>query len=184
MRKRGIGLLYDLAEYFALAVGSIGLIGVDVNSSCVVGANANYYIAEDQASLLGVNLQAYNFTVGNAHLSSVLGGGVDVTHGNDHALAQFYFAAGTYQLAGSRAFQHAGLTDGGVDTDGTGIGQRQLNLGLLSGGAQNRYSCQSLLGAYNINSLLAGELTRLGEVLLLVQNSVCANRTFRCSSER
>ena len=169
-------LLYDLAVNFALAVGSIGLIGIDVNNSCIVGAYTNYYITKDQVSLLSVNLQAYNFAVGYAQLSSILGSGVDMTHGNDHALSQLHFAAGTYQLASSRTFQHTGLTDRSINTDGTGIGHGQLYLGLLSGGAQNQYSCQSLLGAYNINSLFTGELTGLREVLLLMQNGICTEQ--------
>ena len=50
-------LLYDLAVNFALAVGSIGLISIDVNNSCIVGAYTNYYITKDQLKPLQVILR-------------------------------------------------------------------------------------------------------------------------------
>lgn len=168
-------LLYDLAVNFALAVGSIGLIGIDVNNSCIVGAYTNYYITKDQVSLLSVNLQAYNFAVGYAQLSSILGSGVDMTHGNDHSPQSAPLRRRDLPACSQQNLPAHRTHGSEHQYDGTGIGHGQLYLGLLSGGAQNRTLAESSWGLQHQLSLRR-RTTGLREVLLLMQNGICTEQ--------
>ena len=112
------------------------LIGIDVHSQGIAGADAHYHVAEYQRAAVAVDLDGYNILILAAEGLGVGGGHVNVTLGGDDALFQHHFTLGANQLAGTAAFQIAAFTDGGLYADAARVGQAQLHLGFLAAGAQ------------------------------------------------
>ena len=90
------------------------LIGVDVHSSSELGANANYYVAEDQAAIFALNLYADDLLIGYAKTFCIRGSQVDVTLCSDHALGELYLAGRSYQLARTGSGYVTALTNGTI----------------------------------------------------------------------
>ncbi len=128
-------LFYDLAVYGSCAACRIGLVGVNVHGQCVFGAYADDYVAEYQASAVGVYFYGYYVFVFYAKLLGILGSCVDVALCCNYAFLKLYFSCRSYQLAGAASCYVAGLTDRGRYSDGTGVCEGQLDLGLRSYGA-------------------------------------------------
>jgi hypothetical protein len=99
---------------------------------------------------------------------------VDVTLCSDNAFNKVNLAARTNELASGRACGVAAFTNGGIDSEGTSIGEGNLNLRCLTCGTENRYVGNGLLGAYDGNSFFASVLTGLAELLLIVKGCALA----------
>ena len=80
---------------------------------------------------------------------------------NDNALGKLYLAAGTNQLAGTRACNVAALSDRSSNADRTSIGSGKLNLVCASYGTEDRNVCERLLRTNDLDSFLTGKLTGL-----------------------
>jgi hypothetical protein len=92
---------------------------------------------------------------------------VNVTLCGDHALGEFYLAGRAYQLARAGSGYVTALTNGSFHAQGAGIGEGYFYLRSRSCGTENDYVGDGLLGAHNGNSLLAGELAGLAQILLV-----------------
>ena len=164
-------LLDDFAVAFAECTGSVGFVSVDVHSGSELGAYADNNIAEDEASAVGVDLDGYDFLVSNACSFSISGSEVDVTLCSDNAFSDFNFTCGTNELARAGTCNVTGFTNGSVYAEGTCVGEGDFNLSSGTCGAEDDYIGNGLLGTNNGNSFFAGELTGLGQILLMGKGS-------------
>ena len=160
-------LLDDFAVAFAECACSVGFVGVDVHSSSKLGAYADNNVAEDEASAVGVDLNGNDLLVSNA----CSGSEVDVTLCSDNAFSDFNFTCGANELARAGTCNVTGFTNGSVYAEGTCVGEGDFNLSSRTGGTEDDYIGNGLLGAYNGNSFFASELTGLGQILLMGQGS-------------
>ena len=96
-------LLNQLANGSCGAAGSVGLVGVDVHGGIAAFAYTDLNVVEDQASVLGVDLDLNNLAVAYASLFGLSGADVQVTFCNDDAFRNLYFTGRADQLAGSAA---------------------------------------------------------------------------------
>jgi hypothetical protein len=103
---------------------------------------------------------------------------VNVTLCSDYALGELNLTGRSNQLACAGAGYVAALTNGSLYTQGAGIGQRNFHLGSRSCGTENDYVSDGLLGAYNGNSLLAGELAGLAQILLVGEGVALTEQDF------
>ena len=167
-------LFYDSAVALAECASCISFVSVDVHSAAEAGAYANNYTTQNCGALLGDDLNRNNFLVANAEIGCFFGSNVDVTLCSDNAFSKVNLAARTNELASGRACGVAAFTNGSVDSEGTSIGERYLNLRCLTSGTENRYVGNGLLGAYDGNSFFASVLTGLAELLLVVKGCALA----------
>ena len=68
------------------------------------------------------------------------------------------------------------VTDRGGDTEGTGVGQRDLNLGSVAAGAEDGDVGDGLLRADDVDALDTGKLAGLGKILLRGQGRALAEQ--------
>ena len=100
---------------------------------------------------------------------------MDVALGGDDALLNGDFPSGAPQGAAGGALQVAGLPDGSGQAQLPGVGERDLHLGLGTGGPQDGHF-HSALGTDHFHLLLAGELAGLGQVLLVGEGGAFAEQ--------
>lgn len=171
-------LFYDFAVYFAGACCGVCLIGVNVHSQSIFGAHTDYYVAEHQASAVGIDLHGYNIFVFHAQFLRIFRSCMDMTLCGDHAFLYFHFSCRSNQLTCAGACHIAGLTDRSDYADGTCVGQRQLNLGLRTYRSEDRGG-EFLLASYDLYFLVAGKLTRLRQVFFLGQLIALAEQSLQ-----
>ena len=169
-------LLDDLAVAFAECASCVGFICVDVHSSRKLGAYANYNIAENKASAVGVDLNGNDLLISNTYSFSICGSKVDVTLSSDNAFCDLNFACRTYELASTGARNITGFAYGCAYAESTCVGEGDLNLCSGTCGAKDDYTRNGFLGTNNGNAFFACELTGLGEVLLMGEGSAFAEK--------
>ena len=171
-------LLHDFAVAFTERASRIRFISIDVHCERKLGAYAAYNVTENEASAVGIDLDAYNVLIGNTASLCVCGSHMDVTLCNDNAAVDLNFACRTNELAGSGAFNVAAFTDGSCNAERSCVCERDLNLACRASRSEDRNLCDRLLGTYNVNSFLARVLTGLrkhllnGELVALAEKDV------------
>ena len=120
--------------------GGLGFVGVDVHRGSEFGAYATYDIAEHGASLVGVDLDAYDLLVLKSERFGGCGIEVYVTFCGDNAFGKLDLSAGSDELAGGGAGNVAALANGRIYSERACIGKGNLDLTCLSCRPENNYS--------------------------------------------
>lgn len=115
-----------------LEAHGIGIVGVHVHLQAELVADTNLYV--EPAGTLGAAEGVHGNVVAVLHTEASTVGGthVDVAVGDDAALLQGNDTLGADDGNGGGACQRAGLTDGRLDLQDEGVGDRDLNLALLA----------------------------------------------------
>ena len=175
-RGKKLLLLNNLAVNLAGAAGGIGLVHIDMHGKRIFGMYTADNVVEDQSALIGDDLDLNDFLVFYAEIGAVLRSKVDVALCDDDAFGQLNLALGADKLAGAGTGQNTGFANGSGDTECTGVGRGNLDLGLLADRAEDRDILKGALGADDVDTLKAGVLTGLGEVLLVGELSTLAEQ--------
>lgn len=141
----------------------------------ILGADAADHVAEDQCAAVVIHLDGYYLLVNHTGFLGFIGIKMDVTLGSDNTLFDLNFPSRATEGAARSAIQIPRLPDGSGDAQFTGIRQRDLNLGLRTGGPQNGH-VHGTLRAYHLNLLHAGKLPGLRKVLLVGQGCTFAEQ--------
>ena len=162
-------LLYDVAGAASSGSCCVCFVGVDVHSKSKAFANANNGVAEDGGSAFGFDLNRNDFLIGYAEFSSVCGSHVDVSLCYDNAVGEFNRSAvcGVNELYAGRACSVAAFTNGSGNAKGSCVGEGYFNLACLTSGTEDANAGDGLLGANNVKTFSASELTGLGKVFLV-----------------
>lgn len=167
---RGLNFVFLLRKYLAHETGScacgVGLIGIDVHCQCILRADSDDDIAENERTAVGVDLDADYLLVLKTVFFGILGSCVDVSLRRDNAALKLYFALGADKLAGAAARNVAALSDRSGHAYRTGVGERNLNLILGTHGAEDGDCREAALRSDNGNALVARKLAGLRELLL------------------
>ena len=154
----------------------IRFVRVDMHCLCVAVRYAAYNISENSFSLGCFKLYPYNVLVLYSKLRCVSLCEVDMTLCNDNSFGKLDLSAGTHKLACARARCVSALSYGSCYTDRTRIRCGKLDLICLSARSEYRYSRERFLRSYDLNSFLAGKLTRLGKIFFLCKSVPLAEK--------
>ena len=176
-------LFYYLAVAKSESAGSVCFIGIDVSSGSEFRADSDNDVAENGASV-GVYLEGNDVLVLDTCSLSVFGSHVDMTLCNDNTVFEVELTAGTYELASGSSRNVAALSDGSGNAERSCICEGNLYLRSLSRRAENTYVRNGLFRAYDGNSLLAGKLAGLAQILFFVRVAPLPKRISTCSSVR
>ncbi len=128
---------------------------------CVGIGNSAYYVAEDSFSFGSFYLYPDYVLILYAEFFRICFCEVDMSFCNDNAFFELNFAAGSYELAGTRACCISALSDRSCDADRTCVRCGKLYLICFSARSEDRNVCEGLLGSYNFYTLFASVLTGL-----------------------
>ena len=144
---------------------------------CKIRIYADNKVAENGGSAeTVVYAERYYLLVLNAELLCSCGIKVNMALCNDNALLKVKLAAGTDQLASGSAGNVAALANGCIYSERACIGKGNLDLTCLSCRPEDNYSLDLTLRSDDRNSLLAGELTGLAQILLVRELSALAEQ--------
>ena len=158
-----------LAVNGACESGGVALVRINVHRGSVLGADPDYYVAENGLSACAyADPCGYYLLIDKTELLGGFGIEVDVSFCRDNALSDLYLAGGSDKLAAGRSLNSAGFLNGSSDTELARVGERYLDLIVGSFGTEDRHD--HLASGTNYRYLLkAGELTGLRKILFVCE---------------